>query len=252
MSSYVDKLKRASGALRGSNPASYNEKLQMASNQFRAGTSSSPIGSKASYAPGTSPFESALDDQMARESPEYKAAMAKEAGGSSSPDGRNGRPRGKNRRGEDPMGSTASAMPDKATALRQSGFGGLAEAEDMKKGPLGSTSSLSGPGSRRAIGSSARSLERLARRYSKMEGGAQAASSLLTNAANIRMNEPSLRSEAGIQADQAFDSAESSLVDDLLRRRIDEPSGMSRKPLTRGGRSLRGYGRPVGGKSFEE
>lgn len=110
-------------------------------------------------------------------------------------------------------------MPSKADALRNSGFKGLAELEDMQNKPLGSTSSLSGPGSRRTITSPARSLERQARRYQKFgRAGEHAAAQLLGQAAEIRTKTPSLRTEAGIKAGQAADAVADNLAGSAINR----------------------------------
>jgi hypothetical protein len=121
--------------------------------------------------------------------------------------------RKKNPRNDTP----APEMPSKADALRNSGFGGLAELEDMQNSPLGSTSALSGPNSRRMISSPARSIERQARRYEKFgRAGAAAASDLYRTAAGIRIGEPSLRTEEGIKSQQT----KNAVADSLAQRAI--------------------------------
>jgi hypothetical protein len=139
-------------------------------------------------------------------------------------------------------------MPSKADALRNAGFSGLGELEAMQEAkrqglPPGSDSALSGPGSRRMITSPARSMERQARRYAKFgDAGRAAASQLMTQAAQIRMGEPALRTEAGIERDQARDTVAGNLAQSL----IDRQSRVGQQGL--GGRPLQGRGRPLQGR----
>ena len=74
--------------------------------------------------------------------------------------------------------------------------------------PVGSSSSLSGPGSTRKLESDAGKAERLARRYMRKFGrfGASAAGGLLEGAANERMGTPGVKSEAYRKADQAIEA----------------------------------------------
>lgn len=110
-------------------------------------------------------------------------------------------------------------MPSKADTLRGGGFKGLAELEDMQKGPLGSTSALSGPGSRRMLSSPARSLERQSRRYSKFgPAGRQAASELMSAAAAMRAGQPTLRTEDGVRGNQTMDTAADNLASSAIDR----------------------------------
>ena len=138
-------------------------------------------------------------------------------------------------------------MPSKADALRNAGFSGLGELEAMQEAkrqglPPGSSSALSGPGSRRMITSPARSLERLARRYAKFgDAGRAAASEMVSQAAQIRAEKPSFRTEAGIERDQARDTAAGNLAQGVINRLSGDY-----EPLTSGGRPLQGQGRRVG------
>jgi hypothetical protein len=161
--------------------------------------------------------------------------------------GQGGQGRGQGGQGRGQGGQNA-AMPSKADALRNAGFSGLGELEAMQEAkrqglPPGSSSALSGPGSRRMITSPARSLERQARRYAKFgDAGRAAASQMMSQAAQIRAGEPSLRTEAGIERDQARDTAAGNLAQGVINRL----SGDEQRRLTSGGRPLQGQGRRVG------
>ena len=172
---------------------------------MKRGTLAKPIKS---YGPDVT-LDDETENALVRASTDYEDAVRGDVQEDAAPDPR------------PPSGGTSGSQPnkDKASALRGEGFDGLAALEEMQTSKIGSSSSLSGEGSRRMITSPARSLESQARRYKKFGRiGMAAASALMGEAAAMRSGAPGIRTEGGIKKDQEMDKAGNALADSAIGR----------------------------------
>lgn len=176
---------------------------------MKRGTLAKPIKS---YGPDVT-LDDETENALVRASTDYEDAVREDA--------QEDAVRGDVQEDAAPDGGTSGSQPnkDKASALRREGFNGLAALEEMQTSKIGSSSSLSGEGSRRMITSPARSLESQARRYKKFGRiGMAAASALMSEAAAMRSGAPGIRTEGGIKKDQEMDKAGNALADSAIGR----------------------------------